>query len=147
MIMLRGSTLYLKRAVPKIYASVEPRRVVWASLKTDSRKEAQLRAVEVWRDLVAGWEAMLRGDSGDGETRYLAAQDLARARGFRFLPVERVAKLPLPDMVERIEATMRGGEIDMKLAAGILGTAAKPELTLSGALEAYWPMVVDQIEG
>lgn len=147
MIMLRGSTLYLKRAVPKIYASVEPRRVVWASLKTDSRKEAQLRAVEVWRDLVAGWEAMLRGDSGNGETRYLAAQDLARARGFRFLPVERVAKLPLPDMVERIEATMRGGEIDMKLAAGILGTAAKPELTLSGALEAYWPMVVDQIEG
>ncbi len=43
MIMLRGSTLYLKRAVPKIYASVEPRRVVWASLKTDSRKEARKR--------------------------------------------------------------------------------------------------------
>jgi hypothetical protein len=27
---------------------------------------------------------MLRGDKRDGETRYLAAQDLARARGSQF---------------------------------------------------------------
>lgn len=37
--------------------------------------------------------------------------------------------------------------IDPVLASGILGLAEKPQMLLSGALEAYWSMPLEEIEG
>lgn len=147
-ILPRGSTFYLKRHVPKRFASIEPRREVWISLRTDSRREAEARADGAWRQMVAGWEALLAGCSPDDDVRYRAAQDLARARGFRFLAVDRVAALPAHDLFARIEATMTdSGEIQPQLAAAFLGTAKKPDLTLSRALDEYWSLAEDRTLG
>ena len=46
-LMLRGKTYYLKRRVPARYADVEPRPVIWESLKTDSKSIAQQKLERV----------------------------------------------------------------------------------------------------
>lgn len=53
--VLRGKTLYLKRRVPRRYISVEPRQVIWDSLKTDSYTFAMHKSVSVWSAYIEGW--------------------------------------------------------------------------------------------
>ena len=83
--------LYLMRRVPKRYASVEPRKLVWVSLHTDSMSVAKSKEAAVWEQMVAAWEAKLAGDTTDAEQRFAAAQDLAQARGFRYLRADPLA--------------------------------------------------------
>lgn len=58
--------------------------------------------------MIEAWEARLVGNSADAEPRYEAARDLARARGFRYLDAGAVAKLPVQDVIERVEAKRLG---------------------------------------
>nr|WP_309504076.1 tyrosine-type recombinase/integrase [uncultured Roseovarius sp.] len=144
----RGKNLYLYRRVPKKYEGVEPRRFVWLSLRTDSMTEAQRKESTAWEQMLAGWEAMLAGDTTDAEQRFQAARALAEARGFRYMPVADVAKLPTRDLLARIDAIpMRKGAPDSREAAALLGTAKEPEITVSRALEIYWDLVRDQTIG
>ena len=46
-LMMRGKTWHLRRRVPARFASVEPRREVWVSLKSDSRQQATKKAPAV----------------------------------------------------------------------------------------------------
>ncbi|RPE71873.1 hypothetical protein EDD53_1004 [Pacificibacter maritimus] len=55
----------LKRRVPKRYASVEPRSVVWDSLKTDYFGVAVQKMAGVRLSYIEGWEARLAGRDGD----------------------------------------------------------------------------------
>ena len=41
---------------------------------------------------LAEWEAMLAGDTGTARAHYLAARQLAEARGFRYVPVAELAR-------------------------------------------------------
>lgn len=147
-IIRRGDTLYLKKRVPKRFAAVEPREAVRISLKTDSMSDAKKKAVAVWDEMVASWEALLAGEGDDAEARYQAAKALAKARGFRFLPIERVSQLPFDQLSARIEAAMSpDGKIDPTLADSILGGAKKPDFTLSKVLDLYWTLAVDKTQG
>lgn len=138
-IIRRNKTYYLKRDVPRRFHGVEPRRQVWISLRTDSEREAHRRARTAWGDQIMRWEAALRGDTTDAEARYLAMKDAAKANGFRFLDVERVAQLPTDQLLARLDATITpAGTLNEKVAPGIIGTAKVPEMKLSRALEAYW---------
>jgi hypothetical protein len=76
----RGKVYWLKRRVPKRYASFEARKEIWRSLKTDSPAAAKQKAEAVWSELIEGWEARLAGRSDEAEERFAAAQDLADAR-------------------------------------------------------------------
>ncbi|WP_206050332.1 DUF6538 domain-containing protein [Oceaniglobus ichthyenteri] len=100
----RKGTLYLYKRVPKRYASVEPRTFVWLSLHTDSPSEAKSKETSTWDQMVSAWEAKLAGDTSDAEQRFHAARDLAEARGFRYLPVEKVAELPFEELRDRFAA-------------------------------------------
>ena len=46
-LILRGKNYYLKRRVPSRYADVEPRPVIWESLKTDCKSVAQQKLERV----------------------------------------------------------------------------------------------------
>jgi hypothetical protein len=94
-IMRRGSSLYLKRHVPKRFARVEPRREVWVALHTDSETIAQEKAARVWTEMIEAWEAQLAGDSAAASRRFDAARAAADVRGYRFLSSGEVAKLPI----------------------------------------------------
>ncbi|MBB1493390.1 hypothetical protein H5395_18360 [Paracoccus sp. MC1854] len=96
-IKARGSRgkLSLYKRVPARYEAIAPRKFVWVALHTDSPSLAQRKADAVWSEMIEAWEAKLAVDITDAEQRFQAARDLAAARGFRFLPVNKVAQVPL----------------------------------------------------
>lgn len=144
----RGRKWYLVLHVPVRYRGVEPRAEVWTSLRTDSEETAKQKAPIVREQLYSGWEAKLNGDTTDAEKAFEAAQALASARGYGWLNVREVAKLPRHELLERIEAAaMPNGEPDVKEAAALLGGAKEPGITVNRALELYWTLASDAARG
>ncbi|WP_197742895.1 DUF6538 domain-containing protein [Lentilitoribacter sp. Alg239-R112] len=82
----KGSRYYLVKRVPDRFASIEPRKQVWISLRTDSKREAERRAVEALSDLENQWIAKLNGTYGNTE-RYHNLIEISEARGLPYLPV------------------------------------------------------------
>lgn len=133
--VLRGATWYLKRRVPKRYAEVEPRPVIWESLKTDSHKVAVQKAAGVWLSYIEAWEARLAGRDGDAAKRFRAARNLAAMRGFQFLSIDQIQDAPLEEILRRVEASRVADAPDDLMAAALLGTVDAPKLRLSGLVE------------
>ncbi|MBB4315499.1 hypothetical protein GGD82_003404 [Roseospira marina] len=147
-ILLRGKTYHLRRRVPCRYEPVEPRKTVWISLHTDSETVARGKADRAWAQMIEAWEARLAGDTEDAEARYAAAQDLARVRGYRYLDVGRVARLPGEDLLDRVEAVPApSGTPDSVEASALLGTVQDPAITLSRALDLYWTLAREKTLG
>ncbi|WP_291201554.1 DUF6538 domain-containing protein [Hyphomonas sp.] len=147
-IVKRGSTFQLRRRVPQRYRGVEPREVIWISLHTDSETVARSKADRAWGNLVEAWEARLAGDTEDAEARHAAAHELARIRGFRYLDVGLVARLPVDELVARVEAIgTRRTAPDPVEASALLGTVPVPSLTLEKALELYWGLAREKTFG
>ncbi|MGR3514353.1 MAG: DUF6538 domain-containing protein [Paracoccaceae bacterium] len=146
-IINRNGTFHLVKKVPVRFRAVEERKQVWLSLKTDSRVEADEKAPTVWATQIAAWEAMLDGDTSAAEERHEAARRLAQAKGYRFISVDQVARLPLPDVIDRIDQVYHRGKLDPLMAEAILGLAKKPEVTMSRALEMFWPMSREKTRG
>ena len=86
----RGSKamLSLIKRVPTRYEAVEPRKLVWVSLHTDSMSVATGKACLAWENMIAGSEAKLAGDTSDAEARFEAARELAAVRGFRYRDIK-----------------------------------------------------------
>ena len=134
--VLRGKTWYLKRRVPNRYASVESRDVIWDSLKTDSYSVAMQKSAGVWLSYIEGWEARLAGRDGDAAEKFRAAQQLAEIRGFQFLSIDKVAQVPLEEVLQRVEASRKAdGAPDEIAASALLGLVEAPKLRLSGLVE------------
>jgi len=116
--------------VPRRYQPVEARETVWISLHTDSETVANAKAPMAWAQMIEAWEARLAGDSPDTKARFEAAKELAAARGFRYMPAARVAKLPRDKLLQRVEAVQTSGDTPVKTeAAAILGIVAEPAIT------------------
>ena len=144
----KGDSLYLVRRVPKRYYTVEDRRLIWLSLNTDSESVAKLKAPAAWDELLKSWEARLDGRSEEADVRYKAAREIAKRYGFKYLPVEEVAELPTSEIVARVNAAHdKTGKPNLVEAAALLGTVKKPTLTMTAALETYWPLAKDKVFG
>ena len=144
----KGGMFYLVRHVPVDYRGVEPRKEVWVPLKTDSETLAQQKASQIWDKTVAGWEARKAGDTADAEKAFAAAQNLAKARGFRWLTADAVAKLSRDELLDRIETVAKpNGAPDTKEAAAVLGGAKEPAITMKRALELFWEYAAEDKRG
>lgn len=145
-IIRRGSTFHLVRSVPKRYRPVESRAQVWISLATDSPDIATRKAAEAWARMLEAWEARLAGNTDDAEAQFAAARNIAAAKGFRFLPMESVVKLPIDEIVARVLAAHDAkGRPNMQDAQALLGAAKQPPITVSRALEIYWQVAADKV--
>lgn len=147
--MKRGNNYHMRKRVPRRYQDVEERKSVWVSLHTDCFSVAQKKADVAWQHIVEGWEARLAGDTSDAEKRFEAAENLAAVRGFRYLPVERVAELPQEELLARVESVQerKDGRPDMRDANALMGGVSAPPLTVTRALELYWSLVKDKTLG
>lgn len=113
--------------------------MVFLSLHTDSKEIATIKAKKIWADMIEAWEAKLDGDDSDAFQRMEAARNLAAKRGFRFLTADKVAKLPLAELLDRIEAVVTpSGKVDKLEAEAVLGGARPPVIKVSRALDRYW---------
>lgn len=135
----RGNTYYLKARVPTCYHSVESRRMILHSLKTDSHSLACIKLPQVWNELTAAWELRLQGRDEDAHKRYEAARRIADQRGFSYLPQADVIHLSARDLVDRVRAipTDPQGNRDPVEARAMLGAVAKPRISLDDALDFY----------
>ncbi len=98
--------------------------------------------------MLEAWEAKLHADEGDAEARFEAAKDLAAIRGYRYLPAADVAKLPRPELFERLSKVKRkDGSIDKMEATALAGGAPMPPITLSRALDVYWTLAHEKTLG
>lgn len=147
-LIIRGTTYYLRRRVPNRYSRVESRSEILHSLSTDSLLVAEKKMKVVWDDLVESWEARLAGDTADADARYNAARNLSKMRGFRYLPSAQVAKLPLEDLLTRVEKipTQRS-KPNLAEAQAVLGLVDAPEITIERALELFWSLADDRTLG
>ncbi|MDD9730440.1 tyrosine-type recombinase/integrase [Mameliella sp. AT18] len=144
----RGKTLSLYRRVPARYASIEPRKFVWVSLHTDSQTTAETKYPVVWTQMLEAWEAKLAGDAGCAEAQFEAARKLAQMRGFRYMHAEAVAKLPVEDLLERVEAVDKHkGQARAIEASAVLGGVKEPGITVTRALELYWTLAREKTLG
>lgn len=132
----RGDTFHLRKRVPARYRDIEGRDTVWISLHTDSESVAKSKADRAWSQMIEAWEAKLAGDTEDAESRFAAAQELARVRGFRYLDVGKVAKLPVEALIERVEAVPGLAGISATfVSAGSSGRSFADQRLSTGLLE------------
>ena len=144
----RGRLYHHRRRIPRRYRDIERRETVWISLHTVSETVARSKADTAWSQMIEAWEARLTGKCADAEARYEAARDLARARGFRYLDAGGVAKLPLEDVVERVEAIPAlANQPDAVEAAALFGTVSEPRIKVTKALELYWGLAKEKTLG
>jgi hypothetical protein len=69
-------------------------------------------------------------------------------RGFRYLDAGVVAKLPVAEVLERIEAVPApAGRPDPVEAAALLGTVPEPRITVARALDLYWGLAREKTFG
>ncbi len=112
----RGRWYFVKR-VPRRFAGLilgrdgRPVSQVRVALRTDSRAEARAKAPAVEAEILAQWEAVAAGNTDDARVRYTAARALAEARGFAYVPVDRLIEGNLSDLVGRILSLERPGGI------------------------------------
>lgn len=135
----RGWWYYVKR-VPKRFAHVDPRQRVTRALFTDSETEARKKAVAVEAEIMAYWESLAAGRSGDAAAAYAAARRLAAARGVVYRPAEVLADGPIDDLLSRLESLVRpdGTFAPLTDAASVLGAVPAPTVTVSGALSEFF---------
>jgi hypothetical protein len=118
-LILRGRRWYLKRQVPVAFQQVEDRQVIWKALSSQTEKGAEKEARKIWAKLIFEWEAQIVSPR---ETDFERAHRLASGLGFHYLPAEVVAELPLPELLDRVEAVLTpDGQIDLDRAEIVLG--------------------------
>lgn len=91
--------------------------------------------------MIEAWEAKLAGDTQDAEQMFEAARELAAKRGMRFLSYDKVARLPVPELMQRVDAyveKVKPGKTDRIEAAAVLGMVEPPKITVTRALELFW---------
>lgn len=138
----------MRRRVPLRFREVEPRIHISISLHTDSEKTAKEKAAVVWAEMIDAWEAKLDGASDEAATRLAAAKRLAQRRGRTYYPVDQVAKLPLDDLLARIEAVVnKRGEIDLAEAEALLGGVPVKTMSVTDALDDFWKIEAIRFKG
>ncbi len=145
-IVLRNKTYWLKRRVPKQYARVESRTVVWCSLKTDDPDVAKVKHKEVWNQFTTAWESLKQGEEGIAEERFLAAKELAKAKGIKFLDPQKVTRLPIEDILDRVELAEGTKNVSVGTRA-YLGAIDPPPITITKAQELFFDLAVDDTKG
>ena len=139
----RGKRWHLRWAVPARYKSVDDRREIHLSLKTDSETEARKRAESAMEALVEEMEARLSGDDQRlVEVKFKETVAFAEARGVSYKRAQELLSGPVDGLVE---AVLRAKEEDPKaakrqIADAFLGTAHEPVVMLSAL-----PALIEEI--
>ncbi len=135
-IALRGRVYYYVRRVPKRFEKVDARGIVFVSLHTDDRRQAEEAAITAERELETLWGSLAAQGDPDAWKRYRAAMERARLEGFVYRSASEVVNERYADLVKRM-FSLDGRETDPSAAVAIAGGPAAPEILLSGLVQIY----------
>lgn len=113
------------------------------ALHTDSRAEAICKAVQVEAERLAEWEALAAGEGTAARAHFAAARQLAAAKGFSYVPIDRLAAGDLDEIKTRLDALFdaSGALVASRAAAeAITGTVPEVSPTLSEVLTEYFDL-------
>lgn len=142
MLKKRGQVYHLSKRVPKRYESVETRRVIDISLRTSSLTTAARKAEEAWNSLLQSWEYRLAGDNPSAEQRHNHAMQTAQRMGFDYVAVQDIPRLPLTEVLERVEASA-----DVAVEDAVLGLAEAVSIRVSDCLEVFLECFPEAVHG
>ena len=128
---------WYRREVPEKYRSVDPRKVVKRSLKTQDRAIALVRATALNTRLTAYWESLLESDSNHSSDRFRAAVGMASIHGFSYIPYSDVMELPAQEFVERAAKLAETGMNTRKNFQALFGTATADRIRIADLLQEY----------
>ncbi len=142
---------HYRRRIPVRFRDVDPRRFAKVSLETRDLSRAEKMKAAVERELESYWIALKRGGSESARERYIGAIERARLEGFEFRPAAELVQDPVAELVARIERLEELGALTLPSSGDVpaptpaerqafdalFGTAPRPELTLSSALEQF----------
>ncbi|MBE7172494.1 MAG: tyrosine-type recombinase/integrase [Williamsia sp.] len=126
---------YYNRRVPNEVRDLDPRNIVRVSLKTESRDQAQRKAVILNDQIESYWQTLLDDGMRHDDRRFARTICIARQMGFSYQPMAKVAALPIEELLERILALRDGTS---KQVEALLGGRPEPELSVKAALEKFW---------
>ena len=143
----RSGIAYYYRRTPLAMRGLDPRRFVEKSLETSDRDVAELRrdgvnaaTEELWR------QCRKLGPNASVLARYEAAVKTAQLMGFPYKPMSELVEASDQELVARL-GTVVEAPAQEPVAAAVLGVVDKPALSLSEALEAFWPLSADRVLG
>lgn len=133
----RGGRYFYHRRVPKAAEDLDERApFVRLALKTTHVGEARERRDAYERADNEYWASLLSGDEKErSRRRYEAAARRAEALGFHYLPADRVAELPIGDLLARIEKA--GSARTAEKQAALLGGVPAPVAKVTDVLDIY----------
>lgn len=123
--------------MPAAFVEVDPRGVIRQSTRIrvvdDPRKvRARRAAQQINEELETFWRASLGGKQADAQARYDQARITARRLGFEYLGATEVARLPVAEILKRVEVLAeKAGPEDRVSEAAALGGMAPPKLMVS----------------
>ena len=142
-----GRYQYVRR-VPSDLVDLVGSLWVRTSLKTDDMELAAARMKKVNAATEAYWQALrVSGRSEKAEESYEASVKLARAMGLSYRPVADLLAGRPEDLLSRLEMVEEKSRGKRVVADAALGTAAKPGMKMSEALELYWIYTKDRLKG
>ena len=145
-ILKRGKIFYLVKRVPADVAHLDPRKIVQISLKTDSGKQAAIKAVDVEEALMAYWEALRRNES-DPE-RYKALVKVAASRNLSYSPLKELYDTGgIKELLSRVFGLDEQEVVNSTLVDATLGGQARPALNLSMLPALYFDYERDKVLG
>lgn len=134
---LRGGVYYYVRRVPRAFVPFDDRVIVRISLRTADWSEAVKAAIVAERELETLWASLAAQNDPQAWRRYHAALERARLEGFVYRSAAEIAQGKLSDILARMES-LADRPMDRSAATAIAGGEAKPDITLTDALDLYY---------
>ena len=139
----RGYRWYYVRRVPSRYQVVDTRRTIKVSLHTDSliiareRRDAMMDADEHFWETTLAKQTSMQPEESPEMCRYRSARRRARAVGFEFKPLNKIAAFePFPKVMERI-VHLTDKEESAREVEAVLGNIEPPKDTIRDAFKLY----------
>ncbi|MFC5509340.1 DUF6538 domain-containing protein [Bosea massiliensis] len=145
-VALRGRVFYYVRRVPRRFEQVDKRGIVFVSLHTEDRRQAEEAAITAERELEALWVSLAAQGDPDAWKRYQAAMERARLEGFAYRSPIQIRDEHVSSIVDRMRS-LAGREDDRSAAAAIAGLEPKPEIPISKAMELYFGFSAGELLG
>lgn len=142
-LLKRDGVWHYSRRVPLNVADLDRRGIVRQSTRirvVEDPRGAKARRVadKINGELEAFWLGLLNGQAEEAHKRYDAARKRARGFGFDYLPAAEVSRLPIPEIVARLEAaSTSGSELHELSVSALAGGVKQPKLMLSDLFAEY----------
>ncbi|SHG99530.1 hypothetical protein SAMN04488109_2809 [Chryseolinea serpens] len=145
-VIKRKDRYYFNRRVPRKIRDFDGREMIRISLDTDSRENANKKAIAINEKLEQYWRSLIKSGKTHSDEKFLEVIRFAKLLGFTYLPAAKLAEeAPWDNIYDRLKAVEESNFKSPLHAEALLGGIDAPVLTLDQALERFWGFTKDRV--